>query len=475
MNLTKFFLGFVASLLGVIAVFVTGIKSFFISSAILLPVALAFFFKHFELSVIGLLVVRSSLDPFSEKGLTSVYAIVLSALTVLYVFWRLLFKQKVQIDAFWCFFAGWIVLQGLWVILLPLGGLGFGSEHLSEAGREWVRILSWLMTYLLVLQLKGRVAPETFVNCMLLALIVPISDALMQIFIPGHFLPSFLAVNPNQDGFRVNGTLGVSNTFSTFLVFYIGLLCWKITVAKKRLPWIILLATLALILVNTRTLVGIPMVAVLMAVVILPRLNLTSLLGTVLLFVLVGVLLMSTDYGRSRIASISETPLLNPSIDVSRAVLLSAADSNSFNWRVAQWTALLSHWRYFPIFGYGLQTANGLGPMFAYAHNDYVRVLVEEGIAGFTLFLTFLGVQFFRLSRLVFSPATQRSQRTFCTVMVAFLISAMVGMLTENVWSHTALFFYWFALSAVADWSWEQTTQNEPVLKTVPRLSHFSP
>ncbi len=475
MNLTKYFLGFIASLLGIIAVFVTGIKSLFISSAILLPVALAFFFKRFELSVVGLLVVRSSLDPFSEKGLTSVYAIVLSALTLIYVFWRLLFKQKVHIDAFWCFFAGWIALQGLWVALLPLGGLGFGSEHLSEAVREWVRIFSWLMAYLLVLQLKSRVAPEKFVNYMLLALIVPITDALMQIFIPGHFLPSFLAVNPNQDGFRINGTLGVSNTFSTFLVLYIGLLYWKITVAQKRLPWIVLLATLALILVNTRTLVGIVMIGVLMAVVILPRLNITNLFGTILLFVLVGGVLMSTDFGRARLASISETPLLNPSIDVSRAVLLSAADSNSFNWRVAQWTALISHWRYYPIFGYGLQTANGLGPMFAFAHNDYVRVLVEEGVAGFILYLTFLGVQISRLSRLIFSPTARSSQRTFCTVMAAFLISAMVGMLTENVWSHTALFFYWFALSAVADWNWENTGQDDPVLKTAPRLSHFSP
>ncbi|MCY7275146.1 MAG: polymerase, partial [Phormidesmis sp. CAN_BIN44] len=85
---------------------------------------------------------------------------------------------------------------------------------------------------------------------------------------------------------------------------------------------------------------------------------------------------------------------------------------------------------------------------------DYVRVLVEEGIVGMILFLLFLGVQLIRLFRLIRSPFTERSQKSFCSALVAFLLSAMVGMLTENVWSHTALFFYWFSLFAIVDWKW---------------------
>lgn len=472
----KYLLGFAASLLGVIAVFAAGIKSFYISLLLFVPVLTTFFLKNFELSVIGILVLRSALDPFSQKGVTGAYAIGLSGITLFYVIYRLLLKQKVQIDAFWCIFAGWVALQGLWVALLPLGGLGFGGDHVTEASREWLRIFSWLMAYLLTLQLKGRVSPEKFVNCMMLALIVPVFTAFSQLFIPERFLPFFMAVNHNQAGFRINGTLGVANTFSTFLIFFIGLTYWKITTVQKRLPWIALLVSLVFLLVNTRTLVGIAMLVVLMIIMVLPRLSFGNLFGSVVLIVLMGAILMSTDFGRERLASISETPILNPDIDASRAVLLAAGDMNSFNWRVAQWTSLVGHWQYFPLFGYGLQTTDSLGPMFAWAHNDYVRVLVEEGVTGIVLFFSFLSAQFFRLFRLVMLQSIPNSQKNFCTAMIAFLVASMVGMLTENVWSHTALFVYWFALSAIADWQW---TGNKPVEATAigktPRLSHFSP
>jgi O-antigen ligase len=475
MKYWKYLLGFVASLLGVIAVFAAGIKSFYISFVLFVPVLISLFLKNFEISVLGLLIIRSSLDPLSDKGLTGLYALGLSGLAISYVAYRLLFKQVVQVDSFWCFFAGWVALQGLWVVLLPLGGLGFDGEHVSEAVREWLRILSWLMAYLLTLQLKDRVSPEKFVSYMMLALIVPVGTAFLQLSVPGHLLPTFLAVNQNQDGFRINGTLGVSNTFSTFLVLFIGLAYWKIVNVQKRLPWIGLLIALVFLLVNTKTLVGIAMLVVLMTIIVLPRLSVANLFGVILLLALVGILFMSTDFGRARLASISETPLLNPDIDVSRAVLLSAGDSNSFNWRVAQWTALMGHWQFFPLFGYGLQTTNLLGPMFAWAHNDYVRVLVEEGVVGFTLFLSFWGVQFARLLKLITSPFVQNSQKSFCTVLAAFLLATMIGMLTENVWSHTALFIYWFPLSAIANWHWQKSEHGERTTKAKPRLAHFSP
>jgi O-antigen ligase len=117
---------------------------------------------------------------------------------------------------------------------------------------------------------------------------------------------------------------------------------------------------------------------------------------------------------------------------------------------------------------------NYLGPMFAWAHNDYVRVLVEEGVVGFTLFLAFLGTQLLRLVKLIISPYTTKSQKSFCIVLFANMLAIMVGMLTENIWSHTALFFYWFSMSAIADWNWsnqEEKLGSETEIKM--RLAHF--
>jgi len=41
------------------------------------------------------------------------------------------------------------------------------------------------------------------------------------------------------------------------------------------------------------------------------------------------------------------------------------------------------------------------------------------------------------------------------------LLAMMVGMITENIWTHTALFFYWWTLFAVAGWNWEESQTSE--------------
>jgi O-antigen ligase len=170
----------------------------------------------------------------------------------------------------------------------------------------------------------------------------------------------------------------------------------------------------------------------------------------------------STEFGQERLGSIAETPLGNPDIDIWRAILLSKGDGNSFNWRIAQWTDLLQQWQHFPILGYGLGisahvSANGL-----YAHNDYVRALVEGGIVGLVTFLLFLGAQAVHLIRLFRQAAPGTGQRELCVVLLAILLAIPVGMITENIWSHTTLFFYWWTLFSVAGWNWNepQTAEN---------------
>lgn len=442
--------------MGIAVGLMSGANPLYAGLLLLVPAATVFFFKNVEFSILALLILRSALDPFSERGVPGAFAIAFSALAFFYITARLLGKQPVQLDAFGWFFAGWILLQGIWVVLLPLGGLDMGREQLPAAIREWVRISAWLMAYLLMYQMKGRLRPEQVINGLFLALVIPVSTAFLQMIVPGHLLPSFLAVNVNQHDFRINGTLGVANTFVTFLILFIGLTYWKISTTKNRLPWFFLLGALVLCLVTTKVLVGIVMLVVLIAALVMPRLSFGNLIGAILLLTVMVGLFGSTEYGAERLTSVTQTPLLNPNIDVSRAILLAASDDNSFNWRIAQWSWLMDHWRHAPILGYGLQTTNLFGPMFAWAHNDYVRVLVEEGIVGFILFLLFLGVQLLRLVRLIRSPFTERSQKSFCSVLIAFLLAAMVGMLTENVWSHTALFFYWFSLSAIVDWNWDE-------------------
>jgi O-antigen ligase len=119
-----------------------------------------------------------------------------------------------------------------------------------------------------------------------------------------------------------------------------------------------------------------------------------------------------------------------------------------------QWTYLMGQWQLHPILGYGLGISAYVSTNQLYPHNDYVRALVEGGIVGLVVFLLLFAVQIVRLVQLYKKASSKTGQRELCLVMLAILLSIPVGMITENIWSHTTLFFYWWTLFAVISWDW---------------------
>ncbi len=428
----------------------------------------AFFFMQFEVAAIGLLVLRSALDPFSEMQLPAAFAIGVSALTLLYVVVQLITKKQVITEKLWWIFATWVALQSLWLVLMFIGGLGSDASQLQTSLREWVRIFSWLMVYLLMLQLKDKVHPEIIVSRLFLALIAPSTIALMQIFAPSLLPPMFGGGGDEYGAIgasisRVNGTLGHPNTFATFLLLFIGLTLWKLGKAKQRLYWLCLLGLLAFFYVATKALFALAMLGVFLLVFIAPKLSLPKIIGGALLFAIAIALFASTEFGQQRLASLTSTPLFNSNIDISRAILLSASDGNSFNWRIAQWTFLLQAWEHQPILGYGLATCKQLTVFDAYAHNDYIRALAEGGIIGFAAFILLFMALFIYLLQIFRIAQPNSKQRNLCLVLLAMLSAIMVGMLTENIWSHTTLFFYLWTLISVAGWQWNENVETRHV------------
>ncbi|WP_392482952.1 O-antigen ligase family protein [Nostoc sp. C110] len=430
----------------IIAGFLVGSSAKLVGLAIVAVGIVFYFFTKFEQAVLVLLILRSSLDVFSDLQIPAVFAIGLDVLTLLYVIVSLLTGHIVRTDRFWWFLAGWVLLQGLWLILLPLGALGLDASYLPASIREWVRLFSWVMVYLLVMQLKDRLPPQKVISSLFLALLLPIAIGLLQIF---------------QASDRIVGTFGTANTFATFLLLFISLVFWKLNGTQQRWFWLMLLGLLCFFFVSTKTLFSLMMIAVFVLVLITPRLNVAKLISGMLLLGLIIALFASTEFGQQRLASITQTPLLNPDIDISKAILLSQGDSNSFNWRLSQWYLLLNAWKQSPIFGYGLGLSipvagNGLLP-----HNDYIRALVEGGIIGLVSFLALFAAQFTHLLLLIQQTPYGSKQRNLCFILLAMLTSIPVGMITENIWSHTTLFFYWWTLLAVAGWNWNEQQIRE--------------
>lgn len=458
--LLALFVGLLGVGIGVFAGFLVGANPQLLGVTLVTVVLLIWFFAKFEQAVISLLILRSSLDIFYAQQIPAAFAIGLDALTLLYVTTQLLTGKAIKVDKFWWFFAGWVALQGVSVILLSLGGLGLDRSYFPEVIREWVRLFSWLMAYLLIMQLKERMHPNKIINALYLSLVAPLTAALMQLVLPSSLLPPLLAPRARaltdiEGASRINGTLGHANTFATFLIFFLGLTYWKLEKSQWRLPWLLLLSVIIFFIVTTKTLIGLVMASVLIIVLIAPKFSSVKLIGGILLFTVIIGLFASTDFGRERLASVLETPLFNRDMDISRSILLSKSDGNSFNWRLAQWDRLLTAWKQSPIFGYGLGTTPIIGGN--EAHNDYVRWLVEGGIVGLGLFLTFLGANFVRLAKLWFSLPQGSPQRDLSLVLFATLVAVSIGMITENIWSHTALFFYWISISAIVGWDWNNS------------------
>ena len=460
---TSFNLGIICASFGLVLGILAGLEPLLLCAAISVVILVICFFAYFEPTVIGLLILRSSLDVFSAQQVPAAFAIGLDALTLIFVALMLLTNQKVHIDKFWCFFAVWVGIQSLWWILLPLGGLGLDASYLSVSIREWVRLFSWLMVYLLVMQLKNRISPQKMISWLFLGLVFPLIVASIQAFLPAS-LPPILIYGASEEASlsfevvsRLNGTLGHPNTFATFLLLFIGLTCWKLGQEQRRWPWILLLSLLTFFVVSTKALFILAMLGVFFLVLVVPKLNLIKLFGVIIFLAIALGLYASTEFGLERLVSVANTPLLNPDIDFSRSILMSWTDNNSFNWRIAQWTFLMQSWRNSPLLGHGLATSQYLTVLSNYAHNDYIRALVEGGIVGLITFLIFLGAQFLRLLQILKSAPIESAQRKLCWILLAILSALLLGMGTENIWSHTTFFFYWLTVLAVAGWDWNES------------------
>ena len=457
--------GLIGASIGLFLGIVAGFQPLLLCLAVSTLVLVVCFFTYFEQTVLGLLILRSSLDIFSDWQIPAVFAIGLDALTLLYVILMLLLGRKIITDKFFWFFAAWVTIQGLWVILLPLGGLGLDASYLLVSIREWVRLFSWLMVYLLVMQLRDKIRPERFITLLMLSLIAPLTVALMQVILPPGVLPSLLVYRADSDflvlgeGSRIFGTLGHPNGLAKFIILFIALTWWQLERSKERWFWLILMGILIFFLVTTQALFAIGMFGVFVIVRAGQKISVSRLFGGVLMFALFLGLFATSEFGLERLNSIANTPLLNPDIGVSQAILM--YEGNSFNWRIAQWTYLLQAWQSHQIFGYGLDASPSIPFFYNDAHSDYVRALVEGGIVGLITFLIFLGGQLIRLVQLFRKASPTSNLRRLCSILLAIFWAFLVGMTTDNMWGNTVVYFYWWSLLAVAGWDWNQDQPSQ--------------
>ena len=421
--------------------------------------------------MLGILLMRSALDLYSGKGVPAAFAIAVDLFVLGFIARQFILRRPVHTDRFWWLLMSWVALQGIWVALLPVGGLG-GTAFMSyDAMREWVRFFSLGMVYLLTMQLRDRIPPDRLVSILLFSLVVPLFLAALQI--SRVDLPGFLQSDVGWKDFegtgdRINSTLGHYNSFATFILLFIALTLWRLQMSRRPIGWALLLAGLLYCLVATKSLTGLVMLIVFGGLYFLPRLKGKGIFGALALVVTLWILL-STELGQERLMELNKTPLLNPDLSFHEAAVFQAADMkefrNSFNWRLLQWRDLLANWRLHPWLGYGLASTKELSVFNTTSHNDYLRFLLEEGVIGFSLFLSFLVAQIVRTLQIMRRSLPGSPRRALAQTLFPYSIALTVGMMAGNVMVHTATFFYWWTLLAVLGWEWPKRFGEKPMRK----------
>lgn len=398
------------------------------------------FLMKFEIIFPLLLISRSSLDIFTDVGfyigplnfnVPSTLSIFIDVMGLFYLGLVFSREKKSFLDNVSKIFLIWLLGLLFWVFWAHhnLGGQGLLGL------REWIRIFSLFMIYLLSVQLVKLKGYEYFINCTLLSLIVPVSIGYHQIF----FQPDLLI----SGGHRIYGTLAHPNNFSLYLVLLIAVASWKWKFSKVKAPWLGLMFVLTFALVNTYSVGGLVMFVLFISVFVYMEFQFKYRIILLLFSFLFLFLFINTEMGQKRIDDLKRTPPLTE-------VVKDEVVTNSFTWRIVNWKVLFKKWTDKPVLGYGLNTANLINPWYmSAAHNDYLRFLVELGLIGFSFYLWFVIRIGFYIKEQYRSCLDEKQKYLVMLIGIVF-ITWMVGSSVDNYISATAFqFYFWSILAAV--------------------------
>jgi len=398
---------------------------------------LPLFIIKFEYIFPLVLIVRSSLDIFTDIGvyigpmklnIPAVISIFIDMAGLLYLGFLFQRDKKIPFDDISKSFSIWLFFLFFWIFWAYHQ---FGPEGLIGV-REWIRLFSLFIIFLLSLQLVRMKGYEYLINSTILSLIIPLSVGYYQIF-----SQIFLLSMP----YRIYATLAHPNVLSLYLVFFMAITMWKLKFAKKKVPWLGLQLIILIALLNTFSIGGMVMICVLFVMIVLKEFELKNKLLILSFSIILFFAFINTDIGQKRLAELKTTPSLVEVIE-------GDAVTNSFTWRIVNWKMLLGIWIDKPMMGFGLNTTGLANPWHNYAaHNDFLRFLVETGVIGFIIYIWFLFKIWVNL-RAQYQSCTNAREKYLAMMIEAVFIAWMIGSIVDNYITATTFQFYFWALLA---------------------------
>lgn len=396
------------------------------------------------LIIILLLAIRSSLDIFTEVGseagfmgsinIPAAISLFIIAMGGIVMLSYTIKRQSIDMDRLGGIFLIWIIGLLFWV---GVGYMNFGAAGLIGI-REWVRLFSLLVIYFLSIKLSGEIGYKKAVDYLLLALIIPLLTGYYQIFAGAGKMISSVH--------RIYGTIAHPNAFALFLVLFIGITFWKMQHSNRPRFWVFILVLEGIALINTYSMSGIAMLAIMTCVIAMKSLKGGKRFFVLFLCAVFVLGFFLSGFGSKRLSELSSTQTVS-------GVAITGKSTNSLDWRFLHWQHLLREWRKSPVLGYGLHTADAfISPWKAAPHNDYLRFLVETGLLGLPVFLLLLIVigktllRRYKENETVDPPLAH-----FAFILFAVYCAWLIGSFFDNFITTTVFqYYFWACLGLVS-------------------------
>lgn len=391
-----------------------------LAAGLIAAIYLSILMINFEVGFLTLIFIRSSLDYVKQIGgvggfnVAAAVSIAMIVLGVFYILYR-------KIDIFRYEDTGPFLL-----FLAVCGASIFFSQDQELSGGDLLRQLSVFFIYLLTRDIaQGEEKIRQFLLVVLSSALVPVIVAYYQLLSGNLFYGDFEAG-------RLIGTFYHPNAFASYLVVILIFSTALVLEKEPLLPRLFLvpfvgLTSLVLVLTYSRG----AWIVFLFSMMVMGALRYRKIFALIPIGVVLAVACIPAI--RERVID-----ALDPSY---------SRGHSAVEWRVRAWADLWQLVKHRPFFGHGLSMVEvELGYL---AHNDYLRLLAEVGIVGFSAYVFMMWSVLTRTWR-----TFRRHHDGLVKAMQVGLVAAILGVVlrqsADNTLRNTVGMMYFWIFVAVA-------------------------
>jgi len=398
---------------------------------LILVLLIPFLFIYPFYSLLGLILIRNVTDLYTENIFINILDVIYinfsSLLAGIIIIWGfyIIIKEKINLRKTplllaWALFIGFSILSLIY------------SVDKLESLKIIIRLINFCLLYIIAYYYftKYKNKKGLYIKTLLIVYLIPVLYGLWQALTQSNFIGF-------EDYNRLNSTYFHPNAFA-FNLFFLFVILFTLILKTKNFPlkkylklYLILVFSLILLTLTRSVWIGLG-IFILALFLIYGR---KYLLKIILVFlVLCFVFLVLNNYTSLKYYNWDNIAII-------RRIHTSTYLLSSWEWRVKMWQEMSAYISQSPIIGHGINTYRYLrekqiyNPLEStYAHNDYLKILIELGIIGLLLYLNLI----FQALKKIWQKYKDNQQAKYLISFLGILILFLIGGV-DNILRSTAL------------------------------------